>query len=265
MGCFLGERIPDSRSRGPRVIQPGGFREALQGLRGAGTPGSQAPGPGARRRSKNPRLAVSSLLLTLLPTTLAGSEVRDISRKFEIADGQRLRLEIPVGDIEIEASDRTQVEVELTVRCRWSLADCRHAVEQIELAERSTAKRLTVELSGLSRWRGTTLDIEGTILVPHSTPLDVEMGVAELDVTGVEQDLRIEIGVGQVRVWMSEERIGRALLDVGVGEVELLGAPRRASARRSFLVGNEVHWDDGPGQARVDIEVGVGEITLWLD
>jgi len=210
-------------------------------------------------------LLVPILLLTLSPTALQASEVREISQKFEVAEGQKLRIDIPVGEVEIEAGDRAQVEAELTVRCRWNLADCRHAVEQLELVERSTSRRVTIELSGLPRWHGTTLDIEGIILVPKNTPLEVKMGVAKLDITGVEKDLRIDVGVGKVRVWMPEAQIGRALLDVGVGEVELLGAPGQASGRRSFLVGSEIHWDDGPGQARVDIEVGVGEITLWLD
>lgn len=208
---------------------------------------------------------VPILLLTVFCPALTASERREISEQFEIAEGQKLRIDFPVGELEIEAGDRTQVEAELTVRCRWNLADCRHAVEQIELVSRSTSRRVTLELSGLSRWHGTTLDIEGMILVPKNTPLEVEMGVAELDITGVETDLRIDVGVGKVRVSMPEAQISRALLDVSVGEVELLGAPGRATGRRSFLVGNEVHWDDGPGQARVDIEVGVGEITLWLD
>jgi len=204
-------------------------------------------------------------MLTLLPAAPIASEVREISQQFEIADGQKLRIEIPVGDVEVETGDGGQVEAELTIRCRWKIADCRHAVEQLELVERSTARRLTIELSGLPRWQGTTLDIEGTILVPKTTPLEVEMGVAELDITGIKSDLRVDVGVGKVRVWIPEAQISRAFLDVGVGEVELLGAEGQTSGRRSFLVGSEVHWDDGPGEARVDIELGGGEITLWLE
>ena len=69
-------------------------------------------------------LAVSMPLLALLPTTLEASEVRDISRNFEIAEGQRLRLDIPVGEVEIEAGDRTRIEVELTVRGADHVAAC---------------------------------------------------------------------------------------------------------------------------------------------
>ena len=91
------------------------------------------------------------------------------------------------------------------------------------------------------------------------------MGVADLEITGQKEDLRVDIGVGKVRVRLPKESVGEAFIDVGIGQVRVLGSDGQPDQRRSFLVGTDVHWDDGPGKAELDIEVGVGEVTVRLD
>ena len=91
------------------------------------------------------------------------------------------------------------------------------------------------------------------------------MGVADLDIRGVEQDLRVDLGVGQLDLRLPEANFGEAFVDVGVGKVRFLGAGAPRDDRRSFLIGSEVHWSDGEGKAELDIEVGVGEVKVRLE
>jgi hypothetical protein len=64
---------------------------------------------------------------------------------------------------------------------------------------------------------------------------------------------------------MPAESVNSIYLDTGIGETELLVPEGWVRAERSFLVGSETSWRDGPGDARVHVDVGVGEIVVRLD
>lgn len=220
-----------------------------------------------KTRNRRPWLGAVLLAVGLvLPTGgLGAAEMREVSSEFEVGEGQIIRIEIPVADIEIEAADRKSVQAELTLRCRWQLDDCRKTLEEAELVSRTSSRRLVVELTGVTKWRSSQLDVDARLLVPRSAALEVEMGVGEVDILGVEKDLRVEVGVGEINVWIRRDKVGRVALDAGVGQVELTGEDHTAHERRPFFLGSEAHWQEGTGEARLDIEVGVGTISVWLE
>jgi hypothetical protein len=211
------------------------------------------------------RVLFISLALVMLPIALGANKLRELEQEFEVQPRQMILLEVPVADLRIETADTNKVQADLLLRCRWSTDDCQARMARVELVSRSTKRRLVLELEGLSGWHNSKIDIEGTITVPRSSPLDVEMGVGELQIRGVEQDLRVDLGVGEVKAWLPGAKLSAVSLDVGVGEAEILGATERVSGRRSFLVGSEVFWDNGEGENHVDLEVGVGQISLWIE
>lgn len=208
---------------------------------------------------------VPVLAFVFLPVVAFGaSDSRELSQTFPVEPGQPIRIEIPVAELEIVAADRADLAVELNARCRWQLQECSKALEELELATRSSSRRLTLELLGHSSWRSSILDVEGSIEVPRSSPLHVEMGVADLTLEDFEQDLRVEVGVGKVEARLPKAGYGEALIDVGIGQARFLGADGQPDENRSFLVGTDVHWAEGSGKAEIDIEVGVGEVTVRL-
>lgn len=208
---------------------------------------------------------VLTLLVLLGACAVEAKEARNVQETFEIKTGQIIRVDISVAELEIEATDRKDVAVDLTVRCRWHFSDCDEALKDLEIASRTSSRRLTLELSGIGSWRSSLIGVEGTIQIPKSSPLEIEMGVADLEISGVQQDLRVDLGVGKLEIFFPESDIGEAFVDVGVGQLRFLGFGERLNSRRSFLVGNEVHWADGDGEAEIDIEVGVGEVTIRLE
>lgn len=213
------------------------------------------------------RVSTCVLILTAVfnISLLEASETRSLEETFAIESGQTVRIEIAVAELEIEATDRKDVMVELSLRCRWQLNECEDAIERLQMESRTSSRRLTLELTGHSSWRSSIVEVDGLIQIPQSSPLEVKMGIADLDITGLEKDLRIDVGVGQIRARLPKSSIGEAFIDVGVGQAKVLGSDGRPDERRSFLVGTDVHWDDGPGRAEIDIEVGVGEVTVRLD
>ena len=203
---------------------------------------------------------------TLAPAAHAGSRDREISRSFALEEGRILRLDLSVGEIRIEGADIDEVEVDLRIECRWgSDDDCDKLLEKVDLASRTTSRRLIIEIESDSSWRKTKLEIEGDFRVPRDVPLEVDMGVGELTIEGVVADLNADLGVGELSIHIPASAVRSVGLDAGVGEAKLFGAGTYVEGRRSMLVGSEVFWDDGEGEARVRADVGVGEATVYLE
>ena len=202
----------------------------------------------------------------LAPAAWAGSKARELKRSFSLEADQAVRLDLSVGEIRVEGADIETIEAELRIECRWGDdEDCDRLLEKVELEARSTSRRLIVEIVSDSSWRKTKLEIEGDFRVPRGATLEVDMGVGELDIEGVTGDLSADLGVGELSIRVPAAAVRSVGLDAGVGEAKLLGAGTFVEGRRSMLVGSEVFWDHGEGEARVRADVGVGEVTVYLE
>ena len=202
----------------------------------------------------------------LAPAAHAGSKARDISRSFTLEERQTLRLDLSVGEVRIEGADIDKVEAELRIECRWGNdEDCSQLLEKVDLDSRTTSRRRIIEIVSDSSWRKTKLEIEADFRVPRGVTLEVDMGVGELTIEGVTADLSADLGVGELSIRIPAAGVHSVGLDAGVGEAKLLGAGTRVEGRRSMLVGSEIFWDDGKGEARVRADVGVGEVAVYLE
>ena len=210
------------------------------------------------------RLLLSIPWLLAVVPVLAADGFGEITKNFEVETGQKVRLHLPVADLRLEVGEGKEIKADLLVRCRWE-QHCDEILSAVDLTSSTTSRRLVVELQGLSQWQSARVEVEGTIVVPRSADLEVEIGVGEVKIYGVERSLRVDMGVGKVKIWQSPDAVKAISLEVNVGEAAILGGAEDASDRRSFLVGSEVFWDKGPGEARIDVDVGVGEVALWLE
>lgn len=212
------------------------------------------------------KTAATLLLLSLVAfAPPAGASSREISEKIELGGAETLRFELPVGDLRVEAVAGREVSVDLVVRCRWQGTDCAQALEAVKLERRASKRWLVLRLDDRPSWGRLKVEIEGRLSVPRDALLEVKMGVGKVEVRGVGRDLRVDLGVGEVTVRAAKKDFGPVSLDVGVGEAELFGPGERVGGRRSLLVGSEVYWDQGDGASRLEVEVGVGEVSVWLE
>ena len=210
------------------------------------------------------RLPLSILWMLATVSGVAADGLGELTRTFETEAGQKVRLQLPVADLRLEVADGNQVQADLLVSCRWQ-QKCADILSEIELVSSSTAQRFVVELKGLSQWQSAKVEVEGTLIVPRSADLELDIGVGDVKVHGVVNDLRIDMGVGKVKIWQPVASVKDVSLEVKVGEATLFGVAEGVSDRRSFLVGSEVFWDQGQGEARIDVDVDVGEVALWLE
>jgi len=64
------------------------------------------------------------------------------------------------------------------------------------------------------------LEVDGRIVVPRWAPLDVRMGIGELDIDiSGEADLQVGMRIGDLKVHVPKERVSTVELSVGIGDV----------------------------------------------
>jgi hypothetical protein len=192
-------------------------------------------------------------------------DYRELEASHDLAPGQHVYVDFTSGDLDIESTSGQRVEVELELECKWDADDCEELLDEVEIDWRSSERRLMLRIEGLTSWRRAKVEFDGTIRVPANAPLTIDMGAGALEVDGRLNDLEIEMGVGELRVWMPESAVESVSLDVGVGDAKLRGPDDGVDGGRSLFVGSEFYWDEGKGSARVDVELGVGDAVIYLD
>jgi len=212
------------------------------------------------------RLLCAVLLWIGCASLATAGTVRTFEHEFEAKDLRSLALDVPVGEIDVRGVDEPRVSVEVRVQCDRGDDDCRDAAEDVELVSRERGAELRLDFDGVDGLGDHEMSLDVELRVPLTMALDVDLAVGDLHVDGLNRDVRVEVGVGQVKVRMKEELVGSVDLEVGVGEATMGPDPRRRSRSRSrrFDLGEDVRWDEGTGEARIRIDVGVGGIDVRL-
>jgi hypothetical protein len=207
----------------------------------------------------------TALILFATATVAIAEKTKNLTETYTLEPDQRLRIEVPVGELKVMPGKGQKIEIDLRVTCKWGTSNCDKALEDIHVSADSSERRLVLEIDGYPKWQMKWIQTEGTIRVPAAATVSVEMGVGELEIEGLSGDQYIELGVGQVSVWADKSDLHSVAVEAGVGNAELHGTDSRVEQHRSMFIGNDLYWKDGPGKAKIKVEVGVGEANVWLD
>lgn len=206
-----------------------------------------------------------ALAVALLSPTPGRAVSRDLDATVPIAGAASLRLVLPVGEIEVRGDGGAELRAELTVHCRRNRS-CAGKVDDVHLDTSRRGDRLIFTVRGYpTLFKSDNMQVDGVVHVPAGLPVDIDMRIGELRVNAVASDVRVDMGVGEVRVNVPFDGVGRVHLDSGVGDATLLSPHGRFEARRSMLIGAKLDWREGRGAALVDVDLGVGEVTVDLD
>ena len=211
------------------------------------------------------RIIISFVLSLLAATVLLASPRRELTESYALQGAEEVAIELEVGELTIESEEIDRLEVTLKLRCRSGSASCERRLERIEIVSERGDDRLQVSFDGISKTTSSRMEIEVFVRVPRRAELVVDMGIGELDVTGVERDIFVDMGIGEVRLWLDESHVGSVFLDAGIGESALYGAEDRADVSRPFLIGSELDWEAGDGTSEVVVDLGIGEISVHLE
>jgi hypothetical protein len=195
----------------------------------------------------------------------AETEVRTIEKHYEIGSGHEVLLDLPVGEVIVEAGRGREVDVEIVISCRSRSERCREQAEEVYLDESEREHTLALDVRGLSGRVTSRPSVDVRLRMPEEAAFELDMGVGEVRVTGLRADVEIDVGVGEVTVAVPEKAVGSLRLAVGVGDVELEPERDDQSDSGFLFLGNEISWDQGPGKAHLAVDVGVGDVTVRLE
>jgi DUF4097 and DUF4098 domain-containing protein YvlB len=218
-------------------------------------------------------LPALALLLIAVPGHAADSVTR--SGRFEAASLNALHLQAGVGDVTIEQGDGTAIEVQVTLQ----------AVGEHWFGRKTDLAAIT--LSSATQGRQLTLKVDArhikeswTVRLP-ARPLDeltvnagvgnlkvnaaagkvnVKLGVGDIDLTVPAGAIKLQLGTGDATVRTPVNNAGEVSGSTGVGGAHLKGAGTSSKANG---VGASLSGQ-GSGKARIEAQVGVGELSLEL-
>lgn len=219
--------------------------------------------------------------------TLAAGGVAAGSRTLTASVGadafDRLELESGVGDVEVLATDGDTVDVEVALEPRRGglFSSMRRAEREVESARlETTADGGTLEIRVRSDSDDRRFEERWRIELPARLAVQLDVGVGDVVVEGVSGGVQLDSGVGDVRLTLPG---GDVEVDSGVGDVDVRSfaaaygrvegsggvgdAVLRVGDRRignGGFVGSSLEWQ-GDGPSRIDIDTGVGDVSIRLD
>lgn len=210
-------------------------------------------------------LIVSAFItVSVLSTCYADTTVRTIEKDFPAKESEWFFVELPIGELEVTGTDGDAIRLHLKIKCEdRSSSKCRRAAENIELDVVRHSDGIEIGIDNWPKLRTKGMSLEGYLEVPRQLILEVDIGVGEVDVSGMEDDVEIDIGVGEASVEMEESLVRSVNLDAGVGEATLRVGGRTIEG--SGFIGHGLDWRDGPGRAHIEIDCGVGSIEVYLE
>ena len=111
------------------------------------------------------------------------------------------------------------------------------------------------------------LSVEATLTIPRTAPLSVNMEAGDVEIRGLEDDLEVELGIGEVDIELPQSAVSRIDLKSDLGRPRLRGHGIEDQIRHRDLgeFGHEVKWDGGFGSAEVVVKIGTGSISVRLN
>lgn len=175
-----------------------------------------------------------------------------------------VHLKFPVGDLRVEATEGSEVELEITARCKgWGRDDCEDRARRIHVETDDSGGRLDFVVEGYPKFHSGDFNLRGVLRVPARMDLDLDMGVGDLRVADVQGDMRVELGVGNADIRTSSTAVRSVDVQAGVGDADVIA--RGSRTRRHGFVGATASWDEGRGRSEVTLHVGVGDATVRVD
>jgi hypothetical protein len=206
-------------------------------------------------------LIAAALLASTLPLS-ADETVRTLNERFAAGDVKSLYLDVPVGEVVVQGGDANQVTVEVRLDCDANRRGCADLAKEVRLEGSKKGDRLQVEVDDWPKGNNRGLQAHVKVTMPRDLALQTDLGVGALRISGVEQDVKADVGVGEVSVTMAESAVRSVNLESGVGEATLRTSDKKLQG--SGMVGKELKWNKGAGSADVRVDCGVGEIGVSL-
>jgi hypothetical protein len=210
---------------------------------------------------KKALLTLAAVLLWTIPAQ-ANETVRSFNKQIPTDDVKLVDLDFSVGQVNVEAWDGRTVQLDVKLQCHRDSSSCREAAQKIRLVFSTDAGKLHVETKDWPKLNSHGLEAEIRVRMPRHLPLKANLGVGQMEIAGLANDVKADIGVGQLTLTLPESAVSSVRADTGVGEASLIAGGRHYDS--AGLITRELHWTKGTGTAKISADCGVGEIDVKL-
>ncbi|MDO8908703.1 MAG: DUF4097 family beta strand repeat-containing protein [Pseudohongiella sp.] len=201
------------------------------------------------------RKVASLIFLMALSITVAVAEETRY-HEFDAAPISSLRLNMRVGTILVEHTNDDTISVELRITKegrRWFSRSVDTATMDLEASVRNSALELSFDHKGIKT--------DWVVKIPALSKIEINAGVATIDVYMANADIDVDIGVGAVTFELAKTLVGDITLAAGVGDTSVTGASSMTTQRA--LVSSDLKASgDGTRTVRANIGVGSAEVDL---
>lgn len=218
-------------------------------------------------------LPALALVLASLPAHAADSVTR--SGRFEAAALNALHLQAGVGDVKIEQGEGTAIEVQVTLQAvgeHWF--GRKTDLAAVTLSSTTQGRQLTLKVDARDvkeSWKvrlparpldelSVNAGVGNLTVNAAAGKVNLKLGVGDIDLTIPTGSVKLQLGTGDATVRTPVNNAGALSGSTGVGGAHLKGA---GSSSKANGVGASLSGQ-GSGKARIDAQVGVGELSLEL-
>lgn len=213
--------------------------------------------------TKKLTLALAAVLLCAVPALADDDEtVRSFQKRIPLGGIEQIHVDFPVGEVEITGTSQGDLDARLDLVCDRDSSRCREAAQKVRFVYDTSGDELHLRVRDWPKSNMKGLHVRARISMPRALALNAELGVGELTIKGIESDLTADLGVGEVNVTLPESAVASVSVDTGIGEASVSAGGRRYESAGLFV--REVNWRKGTGRARVEVDCGVGEVTVSL-
>ncbi len=214
----------------------------------------------AKHRSQAKNHVLGHLILLavfgmFLASTSHAASSKRIERSFEASNLTHIDFDISVAEIDIQIYDGDTIELDIEIRAdrHWWFFG-RRDVDDIDLEVSQSAEYIDLRLDK------DNLEQDWRVRLPAHLAVSMELGVGELEIEGLSNELNLEVGVGAVEVIVDDIDFSSVRLVTGVGDSSLRGFGRSTENERNFVGADSTYFGDG--EYRIDIDVGVGDARV---
>ncbi len=214
---------------------------------------------------------------------LAGAATRTLSHSQPAEGVDTVELDSGVGEVTVLGTDGDQILVEVELRPRksgifFSSRRAEREIEDLEISVDQHGGVLRLRIDGADRddrdysenWSirmpvhlAFTLDAGvGDVHIENvGGAVNLDAGVGDIRVVDCGSDVMIDAGVGDIVVEGDWSTVGRVSASCGVGDTSLRTPEGRSSG--TGFIGKDVKAK-GPGNAVIEVDAGVGDVTIRL-
>ena len=194
-------------------------------------------------------------LVTVSSAAFSAEKERTLNSSYMVSSDSEIHIDATVGTVELSVSDTDAVEIELRVESDndgWFAngGDLEKVLIKGERNDNQLKISATPDDDMSQHWK---------ISVPKTQRLEVDLGVGEISGNVPFNDLNIDLGVGDISLNLAKGDYGRVEAAVGVGDTSLQNFGNTQENR--MIVTSESSYR-GNGSVTVQVEVGVGDVTL---